>query len=669
MVGRLLSVRGWRYFWFVSLVILSLLMSRAAARADGPTPTPPQPGSNARTAPRVSPVPSRGSHALAAGVTGITDPTLVPNARMYDFSADAENSQPTSFPGGTFAGSGQILIIGSSWNTWNPQIAGFHVLEASSSAYDVIFTAPQAGAVVKAEPNQYAFNNVTIEAFDSGRTSLGTFTLSINGHYGAAFLGLLSTTNNIASIELTSADTTGFAFSNLTYGTLKPPPVNTVVNEARKDNGMPYPADGKSRGCGSSYFTGCGGPYHGFYLGVCTDLVLDAYNSGASFDIENAMYQAYLADPGSYRRLGYARNADDMRRYFIDNQQWLGNSQPYQPGDIAFFSWNGGPITDHALVVSQVDANGRPLKIMDAPGWASWNPSGVAFEHAWGSYYDQHVQGHARLTSSTLQRPRTASATNLQVLWISLDSASLSLSLTDSNGKSLSSAFDPSLFASNNDAFIPSIPGGSYNSFAASQVVNVTQPLSNTLQYVAEVTASNAAQYHLAVQTFQNGGPTATSIFTQTISSGETQGIDLQLSAPGGVITLSASSPTSRPQMSLAPSPIQISGSSGSVISTTFAISEKSNFRALNGVAITAGALMDEVGDTIPATALKVTPSSFNVAAGGSQNVQLQVNLANVSTGLYLGSLLVSSANGGVQSLPVSVKVAAKTLYLPLITR
>ena len=56
-------------------------------------------------------------------------------------------------------------------------------------------------------------------------------------------------------------------------------------------------------------------------------------------------------------------------------------------------------------------------------------------------------------------------------------------------------------------------------------------------------------------------------------------------------------------------------------------------------------------------------------AVRGLCNVQLQVNLANVSTGLYLGSLLVSSANGGVQSLPVSVKVAAKTLYLPLITR
>ena len=43
-----------------------------------------------------------------------------------------------------------------------------------------------------------------------------------------------------------------------------------IVSEARLDIGMPYNVN---RGCTSPY-SGCGGPYHGFYAGVCTDLCI-----------------------------------------------------------------------------------------------------------------------------------------------------------------------------------------------------------------------------------------------------------------------------------------------------------------------------------------------------------------------------------------------------------
>lgn len=460
--------------------------------------------------------------------------------------------------------------------------------------------------------------------------------------------------------------------SNTAWGSLSPVRsfrigVTSIVDEARKDIGMPYPDSPYHRGCPSDY-VGCGGPYHGFYLGVCSDLVTDAYNAGVPFNIQNSLYQDYLSNPGRYS-WGSARNADDMRRYFIYNQQFLPHSQAYQAGDIAFFSWDGGPITDHVLIVSQVDANGRPLSMVDASGTYSGNPSGRAFEHSWSSYYDQHVQGHGRLSRSGLSPVHAPSAETLQVLSITVDSLSVALSLKDSNGKSTSSTYDESLVASNNAAFIPYIPGGTYANLGTSQVISVTQPLSNTTQYIAQVAGNANTQYHLTIQTLENGGLTATSTFTQTISNGEIQGIPLQLSAPGGVITFSASSSTLLPNVNITPSPIQMSGLPSSLANTSVTVNETSNRQALNGAAASIGTLMDQSGQTIPGTLFTVTPSSFNIAPGGSQNVQLQINLTNISPGVYLGNLMITSTNGGVQSVPLSMKVQAYTLNLPLIMR
>lgn len=440
-----------------------------------------------------------------------------------------------------------------------------------------------------------------------------------------------------------------------------------ITPEARKDIGMPYPDSPYHRGCPSDY-SGCGGPYHGFYLGVCTDLVVDAYNAGASFNVQNSLYQDFVSNPGRYS-WGSARNADDMRRYFIYNQQFLPDSQAYQAGDIAFFSWDGGPITDHVLIVSQVDAYGRPLSMVDASGTYSGNPSGLAFEHSWSSYYSQHVQGHGRLTSSGLKPRNTPSMATSQVLNIMVDSSSVALSLTDSNGKSTSSIYDESLVASNNDAFIPYIPGGAFANVGSSQVISVTQPLSNTAQYIAQITGNANTLYHLTIQTLQNGSQTAISTFTQTISSGETQGVSLQLSAPGGVITFSASSPGSLPNVKVTPSPIEMSGLPSGSINTSVSVNETSNRQALNGAVVSIGDLMNQAGQTIPGPSFQVTPLSFDVAAGGSQNVQLQINLSNISPGVYLGNLIITSTNNGVQSIPLSLKVDAYNLNLPLIMR
>jgi len=164
-----------------------------------------------------APVGSAGTGVLSC--VGISDPSIIVPQTVYDFSADAEYSSPTTFPGGTFAGSGVVCVVGSTWGTWNPNVYGKHILYASTGSYTVTFSTPQRAAGVVAEPNAFGLHDIEIQAYDSTDTLIGSFTRSIEGYAGAAFLGLSSSACDIKWIRvMSSSSALGFAFSDLTYG-------------------------------------------------------------------------------------------------------------------------------------------------------------------------------------------------------------------------------------------------------------------------------------------------------------------------------------------------------------------------------------------------------------------------------------------------------------------
>ena len=441
--------------------------------------------------------------------------------------------------------------------------------------------------------------------------------------------------------------------------------INAIVAEARLDIGMPY---NTNRGCSSPY-VGCGGPYHGFYNGVCTDLAMDAYNAGVPFNIQNALYQDHRSHPGRYR-YGTARNAEDMRRYFSHNQQLLPHSQTYQLGDIAFFDWNGDGLTNHVSVISEVDASGRPLRMVDATGVYNGNPSGRALEHSWNNYYDQHVQAHGRL-SGGLATFYSSSATveTLQALRVTVDSPSVALCLRDANGRFTSDTYDENLVASNIESFIPYIPGGAYADLGTGKVISVTQPLSNTTQYLVELTGEASAQYHLSIQTLQDGSVTASAYFTGSIALGETQGITLQLSAPSGVISFVASTPAPMPKVSVTPSEIEMTGLPGASVQTAIAVAETGGQQPLDGVFVSVSDVMNQNGQVVAGTLFTVTPASFNVPAGSSQDIQVQIDLTGIQPGIYQGNLLITSINSGTRSIPLSLLVRSFNVYLPVMLK
>jgi len=150
----------------------------------------------------------------------LSSPSSVRGQFVYDFSADAWGSVPTTFPGGTFSGISAVAAIGNGWLTWNPQIPGKHVAKVyTPEGVTITFAEPQGVVGVVAEPNRFQVFNVTIEAYNAAGWLVGSYTRAIAGDHGAAFLGLWSYMSNITTVKVfAETAAAGFAFSDLWYG-------------------------------------------------------------------------------------------------------------------------------------------------------------------------------------------------------------------------------------------------------------------------------------------------------------------------------------------------------------------------------------------------------------------------------------------------------------------
>jgi hypothetical protein len=447
---------------------------------------------------------------------------------------------------------------------------------------------------------------------------------------------------------------------------------NPLVHNARLDLGMPYPDDGFSRGCPSVY-AGCGGPFHGFNLGVCTDLVLDTYTAGMSFDIQSALAQDLSANPQLYPHRT-ARNAIDMLNYFQAHQQFLPHSTPYQVGDIAFFDFGKlYPTPDdpsgHVLVVTQIDSNGRPTMMADASGTVPdlHHLNGLAWEHPWTSYYDEHVQGHGRLLG-TQASPAAPSAGPVQALRVTVDSAAVALQLLDTNGKSMSAGFDDKFAAGNVEAFIPFIPWAYYSNLGSQQVITSYQPLSNASLYWVQLSGKTTATYHLRIETLQDSLVTDTQLVTQTINANVTQSVAISVTAPGGNIQFASAPPEAVPTVVL-PSLLESSGIVGTPAQMTFTVSEAGGQQPVNGIVLSATNLEDQYAGVIPGGQVLITATATTIAPGGSMVMHGYVSLANIPPGIYLGALLFASINGGTHSIPLDLDVQPRRQFLPLIAQ
>jgi hypothetical protein len=276
-----------------------------------------------------------------------------------------------------------------------------------------------------------------------------------------------------------------------------------LLDQARQDLGMPYSFH---RGCDSDD-EGCGGPYHGFYAGYCTDLVLDAYQWGLEFNLQFALERDALIHPDHYYRWRNARNSHDMWRYFHYTGQILPHETPYLPGDVAFFDWDEDGTIDHVSLVSAVSRAGRPQELLDATGVIDFNPGGLAAELDWEPFHERTVRGHGRWQGSFGPAYYDAEAAS-PALQVAVDAPHVQAELIDEQGRSLSAYVNQQ--GRPTGAPVP-VPGGRYFDHGLGEVLSVLDPLNAGRTYLLRLTASEDAVFHLRIQ-LQEGGQVADSV-------------------------------------------------------------------------------------------------------------------------------------------------------------
>ncbi len=294
-----------------------------------------------------------------------------------------------------------------------------------------------------------------------------------------------------------------------------------AVLEARKDLGMPY---AMNRGCASP-FQGCDGPFHGFFSGMCTDLVLDAYLYGLDWNIQVALLMDVRSHPDHYYDLYDARNAGDLWRYFAYRRLVLSHAEPYLPGDIAFFDWEKDGILDHVALVSEVDGQNRPQKMLDATGITADNPGGLATTTTWKDLHENSVIGHARWLGPSLSQPEALD--DRPYLLAGLDAAGGEMRITDEAGRQASSAS-------------VDLPEATYREMGISRVISIPNPQAGSRQYTLELTSPTALPYQLGIQTTRAGMLNSRLSYSGTLAAGQTLTLQLRLSETDGNLILSA---------------------------------------------------------------------------------------------------------------------------------
>jgi Tol biopolymer transport system component/cell wall-associated NlpC family hydrolase len=276
-----------------------------------------------------------------------------------------------------------------------------------------------------------------------------------------------------------------------------------IVPEARLDLGMPYALD---RGC-ESPFEECGGPYHGFYRGDCTDLVMDAYREGIDFDIQSALMYDFYINPRHYYRWHNARNSHDMYRYFSYTRQLMPHNVPYLAGDIVFFDWEANGVVDHVAIVSEVTNKNQPRKLIDATGFIDENPNGSAIELDWQQYHDLQTIGHARWTGLYSFKDGE-SPKDIPILLVALDSTAATVQVYDIHDRAVS-------------ASAQDMEGSRYLSTGVGEVISIDDPMGNSDMYLVEITGSKDGFYSLGVQTIDSGVLNKAYSYEGNITAGE----------------------------------------------------------------------------------------------------------------------------------------------------
>lgn len=461
-----------------------------------------------------------------------------------------------------------------------------------------------------------------------------------------------------------------------------PPPNQSIINAAKSLTGMPYSATRNTFCSGGVY-----GPWKATH-GVCTDVAIDAYlwgtggqsvasscgtnvnttmrKSSGGINLELLLYQDYLAHRGRYR-WGSARNSEDMRRYFLANQQYIScSSSNWRVGDIGWFDWGGDGKADHTVVVSQV-SNGKPTSVFHAPGCSGSNCSCANHKACetntnWWSRNASKCMAGGRLATSMDQSNLLSFAPqSLGYLRVSSTNINLDIVVYDSNGKKAGQIIDYSFVAENNEDFIPYIPYQDYGTNDTEQWLALYNPEEGA--YRIQLTAQSDTPYDLSVSYVIDDIVQETIFYSGSLNSGQQVASPLVFTPNASGNKLSVERPSPSPIIEI-PSLLTITSTASLLITELSSVSD------VTGIHLTMSDLQTQEGLIIPASALSVSENNFSITSGGNKNILVNIAWPGKAGSTYRGQLVLTSQNGISRQIPIEfIPNQDYSIYLPAILR
>jgi hypothetical protein len=174
--------------------------------------------------------------------------------------------------------------------------------------------------------------------------------------------------------------------------------------------------------------------------------------------------------------------------------------------------------------------------------------------------------------------------------------------------------------------------------------------------------------YNLLIETLQDSSVTDSQLFTQTIGVGDTHSVSITLSALGGTIEFTSTSPALSPDIDI-PNSLELAGLAGTSTEVVFNVAETGGHQPVNNMTISTTDLVDQLGGTVLASEFSITPASFSLVAGSSQEVAIQINLDSLAPGVYQGSLILTSQNASPVMIPLTLEIQFHSVYLPVVAK
>jgi len=475
-----------------------------------------------------------------------------------------------------------------------------------------------------------------------------------------------------------------------------PPPPGNIVEAARAEIGMPYCSDWQYS---ANRHTFCGdwGPWRS-QRGVCSDVVIDAYLAGTSgqaqpFPCGVGQWWAFIHTSGGanlinlvqadyqrhherYPRRGNGRSAEDMRIYFVYNQAYLGKNEAWQPGDVAFFDWEGDGWSDHVGIIAAVGSQGMPTRMVHSPGCTGSHcscPGFQACEVNWHAGYQASAMGHGRLNATGLMLHTAGESEvevdSLRITLTSTDTTPLAMTLYNSAGHYAAKEMNPDIVANNNDRFIPYIPYNIYDVQADAQTLTLYSPLTGTYRLL--IAAEAAQTYDLQIATYKGDQAISSQTFTgHPIAANESQTSLILLHYDGADLLAESTTLSGSAHVEL-PVVIGAEVTVGQSVTLTWRITETGGYQPVGTLALRAEPFSLPTGQPLDIQSVTFSPSPV-LGAGQTATLHAQLSIPSSSQGgIYYGAFNIKGTTGQNWTLPVQLTVLDRwwAIYLPLILR